>query len=62
MYDWTTNSWDTSTCEGTGWSTRCAKLDCHDTENTNFELVGIFKETDGIYDWAEQLFKHQGFQ
>jgi hypothetical protein len=23
--------------------------------------VGVFKETDGLYDFAEQLFKHQGY-
>jgi hypothetical protein len=25
------------------------------------ELVGVFKETDGLDDFAEQLFKHQGY-
>lgn len=25
------------------------------------ELVGVFKETDGLYDFTEQLFKHQGY-
>ena len=22
--------------------------------------MGVFKETDGMYDWTEQLFKHEG--
>ena len=35
-------------------------MDCHEP-HSHFELVGIFKETDGLVDWAEQLFKHQGY-
>lgn len=34
-------------------------MDCHEP-NTHFKLVGVFKETDGMEDWAEQLFKHEG--
>jgi hypothetical protein len=56
FYDWRNNQWDTSTCK----TSRCAKMDCH-AENTNFELVGVFKETDGLEDWAEQLIKHEGY-
>jgi hypothetical protein len=56
FYDWRNNKWDTSTCK----TSRCAKMDCH-AENTHFELVGIFKETDGLVDWAEQLIKHEGY-
>lgn len=58
-------SWDGSTCRartyGIWWPfTRCQKLDCHQA-STNFQLVGVFKETDGLYDFTEQLFKHQGY-
>ena len=35
-------------------------MDCHEP-NTHFKLVGVFKETDGLVDWAEQLFKHEGY-
>lgn len=56
FYDLDTGEWDKSTCE----TRRCAKMDCHEP-GTHFKLVGVFKETDGIYDWAEQLFKHEGY-
>ena len=36
-------------------------MDCHDPDNTHFELIGVFKETHGLEQWAEQLFKHEGF-
>lgn len=35
-------------------------MDCH-LPNTHFRLVGVFVETEGMYDWAEQLFKHEGY-
>jgi hypothetical protein len=35
-------------------------MDCHEP-NTHFKLVGVFKESDGLVDWAEQLFKHEGY-
>lgn len=56
FFDWTTNTWDESTCQ----TERCAKMDCH-LPDTRYELLGIFTETDGLNDWAEQLFKHQGY-
>jgi hypothetical protein len=56
FYDRMTGEWDDSTCQ----SGRCVRMNCHE-ERTHFELVGVFKETDGLYDWAEQLFKHQGY-
>jgi hypothetical protein len=59
FYDLTTNTWDDSTCYANGRNTRCAPMDCH-TPSTTMELVGVFKETDGMYDWTEQLFKHEG--
>jgi hypothetical protein len=34
-------------------------LDCHEP-NSHFNLIGVFKETDGMVDWTEQLFKHEG--
>jgi len=56
FYDILTDSWDKSTCQ----TRRCARMDCHEP-GTHFKLVGVFKETDGAYDWAEQLFKHEGY-
>jgi hypothetical protein len=35
-------------------------MNCHEDRN-KFKLLGVFKETDGLTDWAEQLFKHEGF-
>jgi len=55
-YDWYTDTWDTSSCQ----NGRCARMDCHEPQ-THYKLVGVYKETDGLYDWAEQLFKHQGY-
>jgi len=57
FYDWTTDTWDTSTCK----TKRCAKMDCHVVDHSHYKLVGVFKETDGLTDWAEQLFKHEGY-
>lgn len=56
FYDWRSGEWDQSTCE----TKRCAKMDCH-AKRTHFQLVGVFKETDGLVDWAEQLIKHEGY-
>ena len=56
-----TGTWDDSPCDAPGSSsTRCRRLDCHEA-GTELELVGVFKETDGLYDFAEQLFKHSGY-
>lgn len=59
FYDLMSGEWDDSTCSRYGGWKRCARLDCHEP-GTGFELVGVFKETDGMYDWTEQLFKHEG--
>lgn len=56
FYDWQKGVWDESTCQ----TKRCARMDCHEP-STHFQLIGVFKETDGLVDWAEQLFKHQGY-
>lgn len=56
FYNLTNHQWDKSTCE----TRRCARMDCHEP-NSHFELVGVFKESDGLVDWAEQLFKHAGY-
>jgi len=63
FFDIETGDYDASTCETEWWMPwdRCKRLDCHDPNPTNFELIGVFKETDGLVDWAEQLFKHQGY-
>lgn len=55
FFDYATKEWDTSTCK----TQRCARLDCHEPKS-HFNLIGVFKETDGMVDWAEQLFKHEG--
>ncbi|KAL3816702.1 hypothetical protein ACHAXA_009141 [Cyclostephanos tholiformis] len=61
IYDPTLGEWDSSTCSRSGvFSGRCAKLDCHEPD-TRFELIGVYKETNGMYDWWEQLFKHEGY-
>lgn len=56
FFDLDTRSWDASSCT----SSRCAKMNCHEP-HTHFKLVGVFKETNGMYDWTEQLFKHEGY-
>lgn len=61
FYDIPTGEWDNSTCLASGKEHRCVNLDCHDPTSTgNFTLVGVFQETDGLYDFFEQLFKHEG--
>lgn len=35
-------------------------MNCH-AAWSRYQLIGVFKETDGLYDWAEQLFKHEGY-
>lgn len=60
FYDFVNGTYDDSTCQASGTSHRCVKLDCHE-RHTHFELVGVFKETEGMYDFTEQLFKHQGY-
>lgn len=51
-----------ATCRAQFWwpFTRCRRLNCHEA-GTRLQLLGVFKETDGLTDWAEQLFKHQGY-
>jgi hypothetical protein len=56
-YDWTTGEWDESHCH----TKRCVRMDCHEPNTRNWKLVGVFKESDGLVDWAEQLFKHEGY-
>ena len=58
LYDVSSGGYDSTSCDGYG-SSRCAKLDCHEP-STNFELLGVLRETKGMYDWTEQLFKHEG--
>eukprot|EP00592_Proboscia_alata_P017334 CAMPEP_0194393308 /NCGR_PEP_ID=MMETSP0174-20130528/123226_1 /TAXON_ID=216777 /ORGANISM="Proboscia alata, Strain PI-D3" /LENGTH=213 /DNA_ID=CAMNT_0039188977 /DNA_START=122 /DNA_END=763 /DNA_ORIENTATION=- len=65
FYDRTNQRWDSSTCQSqtSKWDVfhrGCQRMDCHEA-NSNFELVGVFTETDGLYDWTEQLFKHHGY-
>lgn len=51
-----TELWNKTTCH----TQRCARMDCHDP-HSHFKLLGVYKETDGLADWAEQLFKHHGY-
>lgn len=60
FYDIPSGNWTDDTCLASGKHHRCARMDCHE-DHTHFELVGVFKETDGMYDWTEQLFKHEGY-
>ena len=65
FYDRSTRKWDKSTCDPdtNGFyfpGSRCRRLDCHES-GTTLELLGVFKETDGLEDFTEQLFKHQGY-
>lgn len=65
FYDRSTRKWDKSTCDPdtNGFyfpGSRCRRLDCHE-KGTTLELLGVFKETDGLEDFTEQLFKHQGY-
>mmetsp|Transcript_37366 Transcript_37366/g.55682 ORF Transcript_37366/g.55682 Transcript_37366/m.55682 type:complete len:640 (-) Transcript_37366:155-2074(-) len=62
FYNTDSASWDGRTCRAQPWwkVTRCQRMDCHESR-TKFELIGVFKETDGLYDWTEQLFKHHGY-
>jgi len=61
FFDRSKDSWDSSTCRPK-WNPfkRCQRLNCHEA-GTHFKLVGVFKETEGMYDFTEQLFKHQGY-
>lgn len=59
FYDLETSEWDDSACLASGKRHRCVRLNCHES-SSHFKLVGVFKETDGLYDWHEQLFKHEG--
>lgn len=60
FYDLKNETWDDSTCLASGTNHRCVRMDCHESR-THFKLVGVFKETQGMYDWTEQLFKHEGY-
>lgn len=65
LYDRSSGKYDKSTCHPNTYGlyfegSRCRRLDCHEA-STQLELVGVFKETDGLYDFTEQLFKHQGY-
>ena len=62
FYDFDTGQYDTNTCGSSSnghHHHRCARMDCHEP-NTHFELIGVYKESDGFMDWAEQLFQHHG--
>ncbi|KAL9190458.1 hypothetical protein ACHAXT_007669, partial [Thalassiosira profunda] len=60
FYDIGTKEWDDSACRASGKRHRCARMDCHE-RNTHWKLVGVLKETEGMYDFTEQLFKHEGY-
>ena len=61
-YNVTSGDYSKDYCQGNNkvWPNRCVRMDCHEP-NTHFQLVGVYKEADGLMDWAEQLFKHQGY-
>lgn len=60
FYDIPTGEWDNSTCLASGTKHRCVNLNCHEPHSKYFALVGVYMETNGLYDWFEQLFKHEG--
>lgn len=60
FYDIASGEWNNSTCLASETKHRCVNLNCHELHAKHFSLVGVFKETNGIYDWFEQLFKHEG--
>mmetsp|Transcript_6680 Transcript_6680/g.7523 ORF Transcript_6680/g.7523 Transcript_6680/m.7523 type:complete len:737 (+) Transcript_6680:76-2286(+) len=63
FYQRETGKWDGRTCRAQQYwpfIKRCQRLNCHEA-HTKWELVGVFKQTDGLYDFTEQLFKHQGY-
>lgn len=60
FYDINTGEWNNSTCLASGEKHRCVNLNCHEPHSKYFTLVGVYKETNGLYDWFEQLFKHEG--
>ena len=52
FFERNTGQWNTDTCKpatnGLTWpGTRCKRLNCHET-GTSMELLGVFKETDGL--------------
>lgn len=50
-YNISTGEYDDTYCR----SERCVKMDCHEPEpETDWQLIGVFKETDGLEDFAEQ--------
>jgi hypothetical protein len=66
-----TNSWNDAACRvrnpyydkdsyGGTLSQRCAKMDCHLSSSTTFQLLGFYREAQ-FGDFFEQLFKHQGY-
>jgi hypothetical protein len=59
-YNRTGNNYDDSICNITK-STRCARMDCHDSKSTTWSLMGIYKEPYYGSEWFEQLFKHFGY-
>jgi hypothetical protein len=61
FYDWRNDVWDTSTCSSeSGRKNNCRKMDCH-LPRSRWQLIGVFQETEGLYDFAEQLIKHEGY-
>lgn len=59
FFDLASGEWDDSACKASGERHRCVRMDCHES-GSHFKLVGVFKETEGMYDFTEQLFKHEG--
>ena len=57
FYNHKTGRYDDTYCQ----TERCVPLNCHEPHQTSLELVGVYKETDGLEDFAEQLFKHEGY-
>ncbi|KAL9182117.1 hypothetical protein ACHAXT_012769 [Thalassiosira profunda] len=67
LFDSAAGTYDNSTClaateayENVEDGPRCTNLDCHEA-NSGFQLVGVFAETDGLYEFTRELMRHQGY-
>jgi hypothetical protein len=58
LFNPATGAYDASGCSENNSTNRCVKMDCHES-NTNWQLLGYFKELD-YREWMEQTFKHMG--
>ena len=58
VFDTSKNSWDKTACKASESSSRCVKMDCHQS-GSNFKPLGYFLE-DAPADFLQLLAQHQG--